>query len=97
MTAPIKVSFVALETAAADITKSASTITGRLDQLHTDLAPMVATWEGEAAINYQTTQRQWDTAAAEMSVILDQIGIALRKAGENYRQRELQVSNSWRG
>lgn len=95
MTQPIKVSFAALSAASTDITGSSTTISSRLDQLEGDLAPMVASWEGQAALFYREKQMQWDTAAAELAEVLRQIGTAVRTAGENYAQTEQQVGSSW--
>ena len=54
----IKVTFGALEAARTDVAATAARITGQLEDLRRFLAPLVATWEGEAAAQYQAAQRQ---------------------------------------
>jgi early secretory antigenic target protein ESAT-6 len=57
---------------------------------------MAATWEGQAAAEYQVTQRKWDTAAADLAAVLAQIGLALGTANESYRQVEQANAARWR-
>ena len=92
----IKVTFGALEAARADVAGTATRISGRLEELERFLAPLVATWEGEAATEYRIKQRQWDTAAAELAAVLAQIGVALGAANESYRQVEQVNAARWR-
>jgi 6 kDa early secretory antigenic target len=91
----IKVNFGGLEQGAADIATSASKIQSSLDQLKTDLAPLVNSWTGEASTLYQEHQGKWDTAAADLQTVLAQIGIAVRKAGEDYADGERNNANVW--
>jgi WXG100 family type VII secretion target len=92
----IKVTFGALETAQADVSAVAGRMTSGLEDLKRFLAPMVATWEGQAATEYQAKQRQWDTAAANLTTVLGQIGVALGTANESYRQVEQTNASRWR-
>ncbi len=94
--AEIKVTFAALEAAQADVSGVATRMTGQLEDLKRFLAPMVATWEGQAATDYQAKQRQWDTAAADLTAVLGQIGMALGTANESYRQVEQTNAARWR-
>jgi early secretory antigenic target protein ESAT-6 len=92
----IKVTFAALETAQTDVSGVAGRMTGQLEDLKRFLAPMVATWEGQAATDYQAKQRQWDAAAASLATVLGQIGVALGSANESYRQVEQTNAARWR-
>lgn len=92
----IKVTFGALETAQTDVSGVAGRMTTQLEDLKRFLAPMVATWEGQAATEYQARQRQWDTAAANLASVLGQIGVALGTANESYRQVEQTNAARWR-
>ena len=83
----IKVTFGALATAQSDVSGTASRITEQLEDLRRFLAPMVATWQGAAAQDYQVRQKQWDTAAADLTAVLGQIGVALGAANDGYRRR----------
>lgn len=92
----IKVGFGALEAARADVAGTAARISGQLEDLRRFLAPMVATWEGQAAGEYRATQQRWDTAAADLAAVLGQIGVALGTANERYRQVEQANAARWR-
>ena len=92
----IKVTFGALEAARADVSGTVTRITAQLDELKRFLAPLVATWEGEAALEYQAKQRQWDTAAGDLALVLGQIGVALGAANDSYRQAEKANADLWR-
>lgn len=91
----IKVSFEGLRQAGGDITSSSNNITNRLDQLEGDLAPMTASWTGQAATFYQETQQKWDTAALELAEVLRQIGAAVNTAADTYAANEQRISSSW--
>jgi early secretory antigenic target protein ESAT-6 len=84
----IKVTFGALEAARADVAGAATRISGQLEELRRFLAPLVATWEGQAATEYQVKQRQWDAAADDLAAVLVQIGVTLGSANDSYRQLE---------
>jgi 6 kDa early secretory antigenic target len=94
--AEIKVTFGAIESAQADVSGTAGRMNSQLEDLKRFLAPMVATWEGQAATEYQAKQRQWDTAAAGLASVLQQIGVALGSANESYRQVEQANASRWR-
>lgn len=92
----IKVTFGALEAARTDVAATAARITGQLEDLRRFLAPLVGTWEGEAAVQYRAAQRRWDTAAADLSAVLSRIGVALGAANDSYRQVEQVNAARWR-
>ncbi len=90
----IKVTFSALSTAQTDVAATAGRIRTQLEDLKKFLAPMVSTWSGQAAEDYQATQRKWDTSANDLAQVLAQIGTALGAAHDNYRQTE-QANAAW--
>lgn len=92
----IKVTFSGLATAQADIAGATGRIQQQLDDLKRYLAPMVATWDGEAATFYRERQRTWDTSAADLAAVLAQIGQALGMANERYRTAEGSNRDLWR-
>jgi len=92
----IKVTFGALEAARVDVGGTATRITERLEELKRFLAPLVASWEGQAAMEYRERQVQWDAAAADLAAVLAQIGVALGTANESYRQVEQVNAARWR-
>jgi 6 kDa early secretory antigenic target len=91
----IKVTFGALETARGDVASTATRISGRLDDLRRAVAPLAATWEGSAAEEYRTQQRQWDTAAADLTRVLADVGRALGQAEDGYRATENANAALW--
>lgn len=91
----IKVSYSGLATAAADINGSMGRLDTHTGKLESDLAPLVVTWEGEAALMYQETQRQWNTAAAELNEILRQVGAKVAVASESYQQADNRARNNF--
>jgi WXG100 family type VII secretion target len=91
----IKVTFGALEAARADVANTTTRINNQLEELKRFLAPMVATWEGQAAADYQATQRKWDAAAADLAAVLGQIGVAIGTANDSYRRVEQANAARW--
>ncbi|WP_219418449.1 WXG100 family type VII secretion target [Pseudonocardia nigra] len=92
----IKVAFGQLATAQADVAGTAGRIGNQLEELKRFLAPMAATWEGQAAEDYRVKQRQWDVAAADLAAVLAQIGVALGAANESYQRVEQANAARWR-
>jgi early secretory antigenic target protein ESAT-6 len=92
----IKVTFGALEAAQADVAGTALRIADRLAELKRFLAPLVASWDGNAAAEYLVTQRRWDTAAADLATVLAQVGVALGTANDSYRRVEQANAARWR-
>jgi early secretory antigenic target protein ESAT-6 len=92
----IKVTFAALDTAQQGIASTAGRINMQLEDLKRFLAPMAATWQGEAAEDYRAKQRKWDAASADLAAVLRQIGVALGTANEGYQQVEQANAARWR-
>jgi WXG100 family type VII secretion target len=91
----IKVTFAELSAAQQSVAGTSQRISGQLDELKRYLAPLAATWEGQAAQDYQVKQRQWDTAATDLAAVLVQIGVALGSANDNYQQVERANARRW--
>lgn len=88
MTGEIKVTFAAVDQAAADIDSAQGRITGQLDELKRHLAPVVSSWTGDAATRYNETQQRWDTSAADLTETLRRIRALVLEAGAGYRAVE---------
>ena len=88
MSGEVRVTFGELDAAQGNITSTVNAINGQLDDLKSFLAPMVSTWDGQAAETYNALQRQWDTAAADLNQVLAQIGSAVNVANQQYQQAE---------
>lgn len=91
----ILVTFGAVSEAAGDADAIAGQIEQQLGDLKGYLAPMVASWSGQASSDYQALQAKWDTSAADLNVVLRQIAQALRTAHGNYTQAESKNSSIW--
>lgn len=95
MTSAIKVTFGELANAQQNVARTSQQITAQLEDLKRFLAPMVATWSGAAADDYNVKQRQWDTAAADLTAVLAQIGVAVGHANDGYQQVEAANARRW--
>lgn len=91
----IKVTFGELAGAQQNVASTSQRMTAQLEDLKRFLAPMVATWSGQAAEDYQVKQRQWDTAAADLTAVLAQIGVAVGHANDGYQQVEAANARRW--
>ena len=89
------VTFAALEDAAAHADTVAGHIDQELDDLRAYLAPLVASWTGQAAADYHTLQARWDSSAADLNGVLRQIAGALRMAHGNYARAESHNASIW--
>lgn len=92
---PIKVTFGGLEAAAGNISTQAGRVQSALDDLKAYLQPLVASWTGNAAENYNVHQRKWDTSAADLQQVLAAIGAAVSSAADDYRQGEATNAGRW--
>ena len=95
MSSAIKVTFGELANAQRCVARTSQQITAQLEDLKRFLAPMVATWTGTAADDYNVKQRQWDTAAADLTAVLSQIGVAVGHANDGYQQVEAANARRW--
>ena len=91
----ILVTFGALAEAQTTTTTTAAALRGKLDDLQAYLAPLIATWEGQASASYQGHQAQWNAAATELESIMRQISGALGSALEQYQSTEAANAAMW--
>jgi 6 kDa early secretory antigenic target len=91
----ILVTFGAVQAAAGDTDGIAGQIERELSELKSYLAPLVASWSGQASVDYQALQRRWDSSATDLNLVLRQIANALRTAHGNYQQAERANSSIW--
>lgn len=80
--------FGAIDEVKAQIDVKQATLNGKLDELKSIIAPLVADWEGSASDSYQDKQRQWDSAAAELNQVLNTIGTAVGQGNADMQARE---------
>jgi WXG100 family type VII secretion target len=91
----IQVTFGAVNEAAMDTDGIASQIAQQLSDLKAYLAPLVASWSGEAAGDFQALQAKWDAGANDLNQVLRQISQSLRAAGDNYSNTERANKQIW--
>ncbi len=95
MSSPIKVTFSQLAATQDQVRSTVSNINSQLADLKNYLTPMVSTWSGSAAENYNAAQAQWDRAAADLNAVLNAIGNALGQANEGYQATEKSNASRW--
>ena len=88
MGSEIKVTFAAIEQAAADIDSARARMTAQLGDLERHLAPVVASWTGDAATRYHEAQQRWDRSASGLTETLHRIKGLVLGAGAGYRSVE---------
>ena len=91
----IQVTFGVVNEAAMDTDTIASQIAQQLGDLKTYLAPLVASWSGEASGDFQALQAKWDASANDLNQVLRQISQSLRAAGDNYSNTERANKQIW--
>lgn len=91
----IKVTFESLAAGEQGIRTNYSRLTATLDQLESDLRPMLTAWTGSAQESYQVCKQQWDSAAVALSQVLNNIGTAVGQAHENYTAAETAARSNW--
>jgi len=82
------VNFAAMQTAGENIDTAIRTLNDQLSQLERDVAPLIATWDGDAKAAYEARQRQWRSAAGELCAMLIEIKKALHESTLDYRDTE---------
>lgn len=91
----ILVTFEAVQGAQMDTAATHAAMNSELQDLRSYLAPLVASWTGQASENYQALQRQWDTAAADLNSVMQTISQALGTAHSNYTGAEQANASMW--
>lgn len=95
MSSPIKVTFSQLAATQDQVRNTVANINTQLADLKNYLAPMVSTWTGAAAENYNAAQAQWDRAANDLNAVLSAIGNALGEANDGYQATERSNASRW--
>jgi len=80
----IALSFSAMHAAEAQLSNNLSTLRARLEQLATDLQPLVHTWTGDAQAAYLIQKRQWEQAADDLARMLAAIVTGLNNTTTDY-------------
>jgi WXG100 family type VII secretion target len=91
----IAVSFESLQAGQAGIQKTYTALQATLDQLETDLKPMIETWTGAAQEAYLVNKQQWDQGAAALAQVLQNVARAVGDAHENYQATHNATKSIW--
>ena len=91
----IRYDFASIEASRMDIAQAASRLNTALSDLKAYLAPMVSTWEGEAADAYQAQQQQWDRAQEALNQVLDRIGVIVGQGNDAMNDTNRRAAASW--
>jgi WXG100 family type VII secretion target len=91
----IHVQFESLASGQEGINRSYQQLTGTLEQLESDLAPMIQSWNGAAQESYLQCKKQWDDAAQGLAQVLNTIGQAVGSAHDNYQSAERAAQSNW--
>lgn len=91
----MRVTFGEMDSGSQSIQAAARNVQQQLDDLAKFLQPLVAAWTGEAAQGYQAQKAKWDAAAADLFLILNQIGTAVGTANANYQAAENANRSTW--
>lgn len=91
----IHVQFESLAAGEQGIRNNYAKLTGTLEQLNSDLQPMINSWSGAAQEAYLNCKKQWDDAAAALAQVLNNIGQVVGQAHENYTAAENAARNTW--
>ena len=91
----LKVNFGALSTAAADIQSSSAKLERILDDMDRSLAPLRASWDGEASTAYTTAKAKWTSAITDMKALLNDVGRKVDSSNTEYQAAERQNTGRW--
>jgi 6 kDa early secretory antigenic target len=91
----VKVDFNSLSQGSEQIMATYRQLQSTLETLESELAPMVASWDGEAREAYFAQKTKWEQASAAMAQILMQMGSAVSDAHSNYAAAEKSNTSMW--
>jgi early secretory antigenic target protein ESAT-6 len=89
------VKFESLSSGATGIMATYRSLQSTLENLESQLAPMVNSWTGDARDTYFQQKRKWEEASAAMATILQQMGKSVDQAHANYQSAETSNRNLW--
>ena len=91
----IKVTFEALQAGQQGIQNNYQKLQATLEQLESDLQPMISTWTGTAQEQYMIQKKAWDDGAQSLALVLNNIASAVGQAHDNYTAAESAARNTW--
>ena len=94
-TGSVMVTFATIAEAAQNTQRTYQSLEQKLNDLHSFLQPMVSTWSGAAAEQYQQKQQAWTQAQNDLGNVLQAIGRVLDETEQAYRTTESSNAQSW--
>jgi early secretory antigenic target protein ESAT-6 len=94
---PILVDYNQLTAAEVAMAASQRQIAAALAELNSDLAPLLATWEGDGKQAYLRQQTKWNTAADELNRTLAAVHVTVGEANRRYLVTDQRVAAAWSG
>jgi 6 kDa early secretory antigenic target len=91
----ISVRFDALQGGEQGIRNNYSKLTATLEQLNSDLQPMINSWSGDARDAYMQCKKQWDDASQALAQVLNSVAQAVGQANQNYQGAESAARSNW--
>lgn len=88
MSGDFKVTYGALDTAAADIAGAGKNLQSRLAELDQSLAPLRSDWTGAASESYTQAKAKWTQAIEDMNNLLADLGRAVQSSSGGYQEAE---------
>ena len=90
-----RVVFSAMEQGQADFARTYSSLQSEIEQLESQLNAGLAEWAGPAQQAYHEAQAQWNAAMANMQSVIQQLGVVIGQANDNYTTAESQNQARW--
>jgi len=91
----IRVNFYKMELAAEDVRTCHNALVAQKADLEQFLAPLISTWHGVAAENWNAVQQKWDQRAQDVYTILFNLYNALDSSHQNYKSVQKAIADSW--
>jgi len=95
MSSAIEVNFGSLADGQGAIKGIYQQLVATLEELDSDLRPMVSSWSGAAQSSYLDCKQNWDQAAEQLALLLNQIGSRVGTAHDNYQAAEHSAKGNW--
>lgn len=90
-----RVMFGALEQGQSDFQQTYTSLQTEIDNLQNQLQGNLAEWVGSAQTAYHEAQAVWNAAMANMQSVLQQLGVVIGTANDNYQQAEAANTARW--
>jgi early secretory antigenic target protein ESAT-6 len=95
MNQPIYFDYPTVQQAAQNYAKRQEGLNTILSDLETNLAPMLASWEGSARDLYFEQKTVWDNAAKDLTSLLQEIAGLTQNAHDGYTKVVSDVKTLW--